>query len=105
MLGSAPGPVLHLLDLGATAHRLEITCPDGVRRDVLLGLPTPEAYLASTDYLGGTIGRYANKRLAVIEREGPESGRTVRAADGARVRVTMSANRARFESSFVSTLR
>jgi inosine-uridine nucleoside N-ribohydrolase len=51
------------------------------------------------------IGRYANKRLAVIEREGPASGRTVRAADGARVRVTMSADRARFESSFASTLR
>ena len=61
VLGAAPGPVLHLLDLGATAHRLEITGPDGVRRDVLLGLPTPEAHLASTDYLGGTIGRYANR--------------------------------------------
>ena len=61
VLGSAPGPVLHLLDLGATAHRLVITAPDGVRRDVLLGLPTPDAHLASTDYLGGTIGRYANR--------------------------------------------
>ena len=61
VLGSAPGPVLHLLDLGATTHRLELTGPDGVRRDVLLGLPTPEAHLASTDYLGGTIGRYANR--------------------------------------------
>ena len=61
VLGAAPGPVLHLLDLGATAHRLEVTAPDGVRRDVLLGLPTPAAHLASTDYLGGTIGRYANR--------------------------------------------
>src|SRR6478735_1994365 len=61
VLGAAPGPVLHLLDLGATVHRLEVTAPDGVRRDVLLGLPTPAAHLASTDYLGGTIGRYANR--------------------------------------------
>ena len=61
VLGSAPGPALHVLDLGATAHRLEITAPDGVRRDVLLGLPTPAAHLASLDYVGGTIGRYANR--------------------------------------------
>jgi aldose 1-epimerase len=76
VLGTAPGPVLHLLDLGATTHRLELTAPDGVRRDVLLGLPTVGARLASTDYLGGTIGRYAN-RIA--------SGRFE--LDGAEVRV------------------
>lgn len=29
--------MLQLLDLGATAHRLEVTAPDGVRRNVLLG--------------------------------------------------------------------
>jgi galactose mutarotase-like enzyme len=40
---------------------LEVTCGDGVRRDVLLGQATPEEYLASSDYLGGTIGRYANR--------------------------------------------
>lgn len=61
VVGTPPGPVLHLLDLGATAHRLEVTDAEGGRRNVLLGLPTPEAYLASTDYLGGTIGRYANR--------------------------------------------
>ncbi len=75
VLGAAPGPVLHLLDLGATAHRLEVTAPDGVRRNVLLGLPTPAAYLASTDYLGGTIGRYANRiaggRFDARRRAGP----------------------------------
>jgi aldose 1-epimerase len=69
--------VLHLLDLGATVHRLEVTAPDGVRRNVLLGLPSPAAYLASADYLGGTIGRYAN-RIA--------GGRF--AIDGAQVRVS-----------------
>ena len=61
VLGTAPGPVLHLLDLGATAHRLEVTAGDGVRRNVLLGLDSPQAYLESDAYLGGTIGRYANR--------------------------------------------
>jgi galactose mutarotase-like enzyme len=75
-LGSAPGPVLSLLDLGATVQSLEVECGDGRRRDVVLGQGTVEDYLASTDYLGGTIGRYAN-RIA--------GGRFV--LDGAEVRV------------------
>jgi len=60
-IGQAPGPVLQLLDLGATMHRLEITGGDGRRRNVLLNLATPEDYLASTAYLGSTVGRYANR--------------------------------------------
>jgi len=71
--------------------------------------PSPTGYfwdeLAAAVLVEPAIGRYATKRLAVIQREGPESGRTVQAADGARVRVTISANRARFERSFASTLR
>lgn len=61
VLGSAPGPVLTLLDLGATVHGLEVGCGDGTRRNVVLGQSTPEDHLASRDYLGGTIGRYANR--------------------------------------------
>ena len=61
VVGTAPGPELHLLDLGATTHRLEVTGSDGRRRNVLLGHATPQDYLASTDYIGGTIGRYANR--------------------------------------------
>lgn len=61
VLGSAPGPVLELLDLGATVHRLWVTGGDGVRRDVVLSHPDPASLLASTSYLGGTIGRYANR--------------------------------------------
>jgi aldose 1-epimerase len=61
VLGSAPGPVLSLLDLGATVHGLEVTCGDGRRRTVVLGQATVEDYLASTDYLGATVGRYANR--------------------------------------------
>src|ERR1700712_3364604 len=60
-IGSEPGPVLEVLDLGATVHRLWVTGGDGVRRNVVLGHATPEDYLASTNYLGGTIGRYANR--------------------------------------------
>ena len=60
-LGEPPGPVLQLLDLGATMHRLEITGGDGRRRNVLLGLGTPDDYLSSNAYYGSTVGRYANR--------------------------------------------
>jgi aldose 1-epimerase len=53
--------VLRLLTLGATVQRLEVTCGDGVRRNVVLGRPTPADYLAGSDYRGATIGRYANR--------------------------------------------
>jgi inosine-uridine nucleoside N-ribohydrolase len=61
--------------------------------------------LAAAVLVDPTIARYAAKRLEVTEDEGPESGRTVEGSDGARVRVTVSADRAGFERSFVSTLR
>ncbi len=61
VVGEAPGPELQVLPLGATVHRLLVTCGDGVRRDVCLGFPGPAELLASTDYIGGTIGRYANR--------------------------------------------
>lgn len=60
-VGEAPGPVLRLLTLGATVHDLEITGGDGVRRHVALGHGSSATYLASGDYIGGTIGRYANR--------------------------------------------
>jgi aldose 1-epimerase len=61
VLGSAPGPVLEVLDLGATVHRLWVTGGDGVRRNVVLGHATAEEYLSSKDYIGATVGRYANR--------------------------------------------
>ena len=64
VLGAPPGPVLTLLDLGATVQSLEVRCGDGVRRDVVLGQASPADYLDSSDYLGGTIGRYANRIAA-----------------------------------------
>ena len=56
-----PGPVLQVLDLGATVHRLKVTGGDGVRRNVVLGHAAAQEHLDSTHYLGGTIGRYANR--------------------------------------------
>ena len=63
-IGRAPGLELQVLDLGSTMHALEVTCGDGVRRNVLLGHPSPQEYLDSTAYIGGTIGRYANRIAA-----------------------------------------
>src|SRR4051812_17812797 len=60
-IGAEPGPVLELLDLGATVHRLWVTGGDGVRRNVVLGHATPDEYLDSSDYIGATVGRYANR--------------------------------------------
>jgi galactose mutarotase-like enzyme len=72
-IGTEPGPVLELLDLGATVHRLWVTGGDGVRRNVVLGHASAQAYLDSTHYIGGTIGRYANRiakgRFALDGRE------------------------------------
>ena len=61
VLGAEPGVVLEVLDLGATVHRLWVTGGDGVRRNVVLGHATAQEYLDSADYVGGTIGRYANR--------------------------------------------
>ena len=60
-VGAAPGAVLEVLTLGAAAHRLEVRAGDGQRRNVVLGHATVEERLASKDFVGGTIGRYANR--------------------------------------------
>jgi aldose 1-epimerase len=64
VLGRAPGPELHLLDLGATVHELYVGCGDGERRNVVLGHPTAQDHLDHTFYLGASIGRYANRIAA-----------------------------------------
>ena len=56
-IGSEPGPVVEVLTLGATVHRLLVRR----ERNVVLGHPDIAERLASTDYIGGTIGRYANR--------------------------------------------
>ncbi len=50
------------------------------------------------------LARYQPMRLTVVQDEGPESGRTVAAADGAPVRVAIWADGARFEELFLRTL-
>ncbi|CUR62432.1 putative aldose 1-epimerase [metagenome] len=61
IIGREPGPVVEVLTLGATVHRLVVTGGDGGRRNVVLGHPDVAERLASSYYLGGTIGRYANR--------------------------------------------
>jgi aldose 1-epimerase len=61
VLGTEPGPVVELLTLGATVHRLEVTGGDGRRRNVVLGHGDVADRLASTAYFGATVGRYANR--------------------------------------------
>jgi galactose mutarotase-like enzyme len=74
-VGSEPGPVLELLDLGATVHRLWVTGGDGVRRNVVLGHATAAEHLASRHFIGSTVGRYANR---VAGGRFPLEGREVR---------------------------
>jgi aldose 1-epimerase len=63
-IGSAPGVVVDVLTLGATAHRVEVTGGDGVRRNVALGRDTVAHLLGVDGFLGATIGRYANRIAA-----------------------------------------
>lgn len=73
-LGRAPGLVVDVLTLGAAVHRLEVPDREGRRRNVVLGLGSVSAYLASGDYLGGTVGRYANR---ISQGRFPLAGRQV----------------------------
>jgi len=49
-----------VLTRGATLHRLRVSMP-GRSREVVLSLRTPEQRAVSRDYLGVSIGRYANR--------------------------------------------
>ncbi len=49
------------MHVGATMQRLVVTGGDGERHDVALGLPGATAVRASSDFVGGIIGRYANR--------------------------------------------
>jgi galactose mutarotase-like enzyme len=87
VVGRAPGVELELLTLGATVHRLWLTGGDDVRRNVVLGHPAPRDYLEGPAFLGGTVGRYANRiaggscevdgqRVELATNEGAEGSRT-----------------------------
>lgn len=61
--------------------------------------------LAAAVLVDQAVAGYADKQLAVVDAEGPESGRVIETAQGSKIHVAVSANRARFETSFASTLR
>ncbi|RLV47755.1 galactose mutarotase [Nocardioides mangrovicus] len=63
-IGSRDGVEVELLPLGATVRSVWVTGSDGVRRDVVLGYADPADYRAGHDYLGATVGRYANRIAA-----------------------------------------
>src|SRR4051794_30594872 len=60
-IGADDGLQVHVLDLGATLQTVRVVGGDGERRNVALGHATAEEYVASTAYLGATVGRYANR--------------------------------------------
>lgn len=57
----AGGPVLRVLELGATVDSLVVADRDGRPRDIVLSPPSLEDRLANGAYLGSTVGRYANR--------------------------------------------
>ncbi len=60
-IGTEPGAVVRVLALGASVASLVATCGDGVRRNVVLGHATAHEYAAGVDYVGGIVGRFANR--------------------------------------------
>jgi pyrimidine-specific ribonucleoside hydrolase len=61
--------------------------------------------LASVITVDDSVAGFETMKLRVESAEGPDSGRTIRAADGTPVRVATSADRAAFEQRFLAGLR
>jgi pyrimidine-specific ribonucleoside hydrolase len=53
--------------------------------------------LTAAIFTDPSIASYEEMQLTVVEEEGPESGRTMPASDGSRIKVAVSADRERFE--------
>jgi aldose 1-epimerase len=60
-IGSESGIEVDVLPYGATLQRMAVTCGDGVRRDILVGVAGEAELRSSTAYFGSTVGRYANR--------------------------------------------
>lgn len=60
-LKSDGGATARILTLGATVQSLTAADRTGAFADVVLGYDGVDGYLASTSYLGVTVGRYANR--------------------------------------------
>ncbi len=61
--------------------------------------------LAAVVAVDETVATIEPMTLAVVTEEGPDSGRTIRADDGAEIRVATGADRAAFEERFLAGLR
>ncbi len=88
-LTSDSGMSAEVLDLGAAVQRLRVPVGEGLR-DVVLGLPSEAERRASGDYVGVSIGRYANRigggrfTLDGVEHRLPvnDRGNTLHGGDG-----------------------
>lgn len=81
-LETPSGMRMRVLNLGGTVQSLHVPDADGALADVVLGYDDAAAYLADEHYLGGLVGRFAN-RIAGARFE----------LDGAQVHVTANAGR------------
>lgn len=60
-LSDGRGLRARILTLGATLQRLETLDRSGNPADIVLGYAEPQAYLNETQYIGATVGRFANR--------------------------------------------
>ena len=60
-LANASGAEVQLLTYGATIRSIRVPDRSGVLGDVVLGYDTQKQYSADLFYMGGVIGRYANR--------------------------------------------
>lgn len=60
-LQSSAGVRLRVLNVGGTVQALHVPDADGRLADVVLGYDDPAAYLTDAFYLGGIVGRFANR--------------------------------------------
>ena len=73
VLTNDEGLQVEVIDYGVTIRSIIVPDKTGKPVDVVLGYDTVEEYLAHDDYLGATIGRFANRikdaRFTLNEKE------------------------------------
>jgi purine nucleosidase len=60
--------------------------------------------LTAASFTDQSIVKFRELNLSVVEEEGPESGRTKQDANGAKIKVAVSADRKKFEGLFLTIL-
>ena len=63
-LSSTAGATASILTWGATLRDLVVPLPDGKQRRVVLGYQDMVGYAVNPNFLGATVGRYANRIAA-----------------------------------------